>query len=185
MLYHEELKINKDRLAVLIGKKGETKRVIESRTETKIKVDSKEGDVIINGSDSLKVYLTKLIILAISRGFNPDIAVLLANENMIIEVINIQDFSGKSKSKEIRTKGRLIGTQGKAKHLIEQLTNTDISIYGKTVAIIGKVENAILARRALEMLLKGSKHGNVYSWLEKQQQHLKEAESGFETGLEN
>ena len=43
-MYEEELKIPKDRVAVLIGKKGETKRAIQSRTKTKIRV-SKEGDV--------------------------------------------------------------------------------------------------------------------------------------------
>ena len=48
-----ELKISKERIAILIGKKGETKRRLETLTKSKINIDSKEGDVIIRGEDSL------------------------------------------------------------------------------------------------------------------------------------
>lgn len=173
-MHQEELKINKDRIPILIGKNGDIKKQIELITKTHLLIDSKEGDVIIKGEESINTYTTKLIVLAVSRGFNPQIALNLCNEDISLEIINIQDFCGKSKAKEIRIKGRIIGTKGKSRHLIEQLTNTDICVYGKTVSIIGKVENTILARRAIEMLLKGSKHGNVYQWLEKQQNYLRQ-----------
>ena len=173
-MHQEELKITKDRIPILIGRNVSVKKHIESITSTKLTIDSKEGDVLIEGEDSFNVYITKLIVMAVSRGFNPEIAIILANENTSLEIINIHDFSGKSKIKETRMKARIIGTKGKSRHLLEQLTNTDICVYGKTVSIIGKVENTIMARRALEMLLKGSKHGNVYQWLEKQQHYLRE-----------
>ena len=173
-MHQEELRINKDRIPILIGKNGSVKKNIEEKTDTKIKIDSKEGDVIISGEESFNTYVSKLIVLAISRGFNPEIAITLFNENTSLEIINIQDFCGKSKAKEIRIKARIIGTQGKSRYLLEQLTNTDIRVYGKTVSVIGKIENTTMARRALEMLLKGSKHGNVYQWLEKQHRHMRE-----------
>ena len=69
-----ELKIPKERVAVLIGKKGEIKKQIEQATNTKLKIDSKEGDVEISGEDALKLYATREIIRAIGRGFNPEIA---------------------------------------------------------------------------------------------------------------
>ena len=47
--YKYDIKIPKERVAVLIGKKGETKRLIENETATKIEVDSQEGDVTISG----------------------------------------------------------------------------------------------------------------------------------------
>ena len=167
-MYQEELKIPKDRIAILIGKKGLIKKRIELRTKTKLKIDSIEGDVIISGDDPVQVYDTKNLIRAIGRGFNPDIAFSLLNEEILLEVIDIQEICGKSKNKQLRAKARVIGTEGKSRHLVERLTNTDISVYGKTVSIIGNAENAFLARRVVEMLLHGSKHGNVYFWLEKQ-----------------
>ena len=50
----------------------------------------------------------------------------------------------------------------------ETLTETFISVYGKTVAIIGKTENIDLSKRAIEKLLGGAPHGNVYQFIEMQ-----------------
>ena len=61
----------------LSGKKIKLASIIGAIILLEIVVDSKEGDVSINGEDSYNVYVTKLIVLAISRGFNPDIAILL------------------------------------------------------------------------------------------------------------
>ena len=69
-----ELKIPKERVAVLIGKEGSVKEDIESSTKTKIKVDSKEGDVFISGEDGLGMYNAKEVIIAVGRGFNPETA---------------------------------------------------------------------------------------------------------------
>lgn len=166
-MYQEEIKIPKERIAVLIGKKGQTKKEIEDKTETNIVVSSKEGDVTINGEDSLKVYKAAHIVKSIGRGFNPDIAINLLNKDFCLEIINMKDFAGKSKKDLLRLKSRIIGTKGKARIIIEHATNCEISIYGKTVCIIGEVEKAMLAREAVEKLLAGSPHSNVYQWLEK------------------
>lgn len=167
-MHSNEIKIPKERISVLIGKDGSAKRQIESKTKTILKIDSKEGNVNITGEDSLDVYNTTNIITAIGRGFNPRIALLLLGENFVLEIVYIRDFSGKSKLKQIRIKSRVIGKKGKARSLIEEITGTHISIYGKTVSIIGEVEKAFVARRAIEMLLSGSKHSSVYGWLERQ-----------------
>lgn len=165
-MYQQQLKISKERVAVLIGKKAVTKKKIEKATKTELTIDSKEGEVIITGSDSVLVYITKSIIQAIGRGFNPDIALTLLNEDNCLEIIEIKEFAN-TKKKLIRLKCRVIGTKGKARSTIETLTNTSIVIYGKTISIIGKVENTIIARQAFEMLLRGAPHGNVYKWIEK------------------
>lgn len=164
-MYSQEIKIPKERIAVLIGKEGLIKRQLQKETETKITVN-KEGDVLIEGEDSLKVYSALQIIKAISRGFNPKIAQTLLNEQYIMDVLNIKDFTGKSENKFRRRKARVIGTKGKAWKLIEQLTDTNISVYGKTVAIIGLTENVILAKQAVEKLLRGAPHSHVYIFLE-------------------
>lgn len=166
-MYQEELKIPGERVAVLIGKKGENKSLLEKKLKVKLKI-SQEGDVLILGGDSLKVYTCKLVIQAIGRGFSPEVSLNLLNENCCLEIIDISNYCGKSKNKQIRVKSRLIGTKGKAKKMIERLTNTDICIYGKTVSVIGETEKVLLAKKALEQLIQGSKHGNVYAFIEKQ-----------------
>ncbi len=171
-MYQDELKIPKERTAVLIGKKGSTKRYIEKFTNTKLIIDS-EGDVIIQGEDSLDVYTTKNIIKAIGRGFNPKIALNLLEDDFCLEIIEIKEFSGKSDKKLRRLRSRVIGTKGKCRDNIERLTDTNISIYGKTISIIGSLENAAIAKEALERLLYGSEHGNVYKWLENKRAILK------------
>ena len=170
-MYSQEIKIPKERIAVLIGKKGSTKKQLQKATESIITV-SKEGDVLIEGEDSLKVYSALHVIKAISRGFNPLIAQTLLNEENTMEILNIHDFTGKSKSKFTRRKARVIGTKGRAWKTIEDLTLTDISVYGKTVAIIGMHENVILAKQAIEKLLRGAPHSNVYMFLEEKRRKI-------------
>ena len=75
--YSYELKIPKDRVAVLIGKSGNIKKEVEDATKSKIDIDSKEGDVIVSGMDSVGIFSAREVIKAIARGFNPETALLL------------------------------------------------------------------------------------------------------------
>jgi len=173
--YSYELRIPKERIAILIGKKGKIKKQIESATKTNIKVDSKEGDITITGTDALGLFNAREVIKAIGRGFNPEIALLMLKGDYLFETLNIADYA-KNKEVEKRLKGRIIGREGKSRKIIEELTETYISVYGKTVSIIGLPENISDARKALEMLLKGSSHGNVFKYLEKRRRELKKKE---------
>ncbi len=161
------IKIPKERIAVLIGKDGEMKKRIEDETSTKIQVDSEEGDVHVSGSDALKLYLSKSIIKGIARGFNPEIALQLLNQDYAMEIIDMRDFAGKSQNSLIRLRGRVIGEKGKSRNTIENLTGVSISVYGKTVSILGRIEDVFDARRAVEMLLDGSMHRTVFRYLER------------------
>ena len=49
---------------------------------------------------------------------------------------------------------------------IENLSNTTITVYGKTVSIIGEPTQLKLAIDAIESLLGGSMHGRVYKKIE-------------------
>lgn len=166
MEFRYELKIPKDRIAVLIGKKGSTKNEIEVATKSSINVDSKEGDVFIKGEDGLGMYAARETIKAISRGFNPDVALLLLKQDYLFEIINIKDYA-KTRNSELRLKGRVIGKNGKSRKTIEELTGCYISVYGKSIGIIGETERALNARQAVDSLLKGSTHASVYKFLEK------------------
>lgn len=167
-----ELKIPKDRIAVLIGKKGEVKKRLEEATKTELKIDSKEGDVFVSGSDALGLFSAREIIKAVGRGFNPEIAFLLLKGDYVLEIINIPDYVS-NKEDLTRIKGRVIGKGGKSRKVIESITECYLSIFGKTVAIIGLADNALLAKKAVEMLLKGSPHSHVYSMLERKRKEAK------------
>jgi ribosomal RNA assembly protein len=164
--YQYGLKIPKERIAVLIGVKGKIKRDIEASTKTRLKIDSEEGDVFISGRDAINLFNAREIVKAIGRGFNPNIAMMLLKQDYSLEVVDIEEHA-KTKEHLNRVRGRLIGTEGKARRTIETLTDCYISIYGKTVSIVGSVDNVTAARRAVEGLLRGAKHGNIYKWLEK------------------
>lgn len=166
-IYSYQLRIPKDRIAVLIGKNGEVKQDIESHIGSRISIDSKEGEVTISGKDSLNLFTGREIIKAIARGFNPTIALNLFKHEWLLDIINLGDVARSPHDME-RLKGRLIGAGGKCRRVIEELTQTYISVYGKTVSIIGDMETVMIARRAIEMLLAGSSHPNVYKWLERQ-----------------
>ena len=168
-----ELKIPQERVAVLIGKGGEIKKNIETDTKTEVKVDSLEGDIFIYGEDALGLYTAREVIRAIGRGFNPEIAKLLLKQDYIFEYIGLNEFTGKSKNTLLRLKGRVIGKEGKSRRLIEELSEAYVSVYGKSVSIIGTAESASMAKRAVEALLQGSTHASVYKWLENKRREMK------------
>lgn len=167
-----ELRIPKERIAVLIGKDGAIKKEIEEATHTKLTVDSKEGDVFVRGDDALNLYITRDLIRAIGRGVNPDIALSLLKQDYLYEAIDITDFA-KTTNHLIRLRGRVIGKEGKSRKTIEELTECHICIYGKTISIIGETEKVALAKRAIESILRGSPHSSVYLFLEKQRRKMK------------
>jgi len=129
-----------------------------------------DGEVTIKGKDALELAIVKNVIEAIGRGFNPTIAIKLFKEDYGLEIISIADFGAKTRARKIQVKGLVIGDQGKTKRMLERVTGTDICVYGKTVSIIGSIENVQNARKAVEMFLTGSKHGSVYQFLERKKE---------------
>ena len=170
--YNYDIKIPKERVAVLIGTKGETKKLLEKETSTKLDIDSEEGDVAVSGKDSIKLFEAREIITAIGRGFNPDIALKLKKIDYVFELISLNDMA-KNRNDMKRLKGRVIGQEGKSRKVIEDLTNCDICVYGKTIGIIGPAEEVASTRKAVDMLLEGAMHASVYKFLEKQRRDLR------------
>lgn len=159
--------IPKERIAVLLGEKGKDKRSIERKGKIKLKIDSKEGSVQIVAKDAISLWIAGQVVEAVGRGFSPLTAQKLFKEGYLYTLINILDF-GKSKKDLERLKGRVIGTKGKSRRIIQRYTGVEISVYGKTVAIIGLQDMVSLARRAVEILLSGSRHGAAYKYLVEQ-----------------
>ena len=170
-----ELRIPKERVAVLIGTKGETKRAIEHDTKTKLEVNSEDGEIKITGKDALLLYLAREIIRAVGRGFNPEVAKQLLKQDYGFELVSVNDFA-KSPKDLMRLRGRVIGEGGKSRRTIEELTQTTICVFGKTVGIIRPANYISDARRAVESLLAGSAHAHVYRWLEKRRKERRRQE---------
>lgn len=176
------LKIPIDRVGSLIGKGGQTKKMIEERTKTVIRVDP-EGEVRIynrGSNDPLTVMMVTDLVRAVGRGFSPEKAIRLLDDDEYFEVVDIRDYVGKKGSHVVRMRARVIGTKGKTRRLIEDLTGAYVSIYGSTVSIIGNSIQMPVARNAVDMILRGSEHSTVYRYMERQRGHLRIAEMGFQ-----
>ncbi len=173
----EYLKIPRERVGVLIGKKGEVKQHIEKLTQTTLDIDSEAGTVTIipqeDLEDPLLPWKTRSIVKAIGRGFNPEIALRLLKDDVALDIIKLTEYVGKSKKALARQKGRIIGRDGITRQIIHEMTGVDMSVYGKTVSIIGDLENMLIAKEAVEMILNGSRHKSVYGFLEKKKQDMK------------
>jgi ribosomal RNA assembly protein len=169
--YATQVKVPQNRVAVVIGKKGITKTEIEEATSCKLAVNTEDNLVSISGDDPMMVYTVQQIVKAIARGFNPKKALLLLKGDFVLEIIELRNYIKKEHMK--RVKGRIIGEEGKCRNAIELHTESYISVYGKTVCVIGRAEGAALAKHAILDIIHGSPHANVYKWLEKKRAELR------------
>ena len=162
------LRVPADRVGALIGTKGETKQLIENATNTHLDIDSEECTVAIypneNMEDPLGVWKANHIVKAIARGFNPRVALKLNKDDTYLEIIKLPLYVGKSKKAMARYKGRIIGKDGKTREIIVDMAEVDMAIYGKTVSLIGELQNVMVAKEAVEMILNGSRHKSVYAF---------------------
>ena len=163
------LKIPRDRVGVLIGPKGKAKKRIENFFGVTLTVDSESGSVEIvlnpDTKDVSVIFTVQNVVKAIGRGFSPRRTEILANEDFDLHIIDLSDYVGDSKNAQARVKGRIIGKDGRSRALLEELTETHISVYGDTVAIIGSVEGLSVAWEAIMKLIKGAFHKTVWNFL--------------------
>ncbi|MFB6173605.1 MAG: pre-rRNA-processing protein PNO1 [Halobacteriales archaeon] len=173
----QHVKVPQDRIGVLIGEGGETMREIERRAEVRLDIDSENHSVRIedvSDGDPVRALKTPDIVRAIGRGFPPEDALrLLENDMMMFETVDIQQ-AARNKNDLKRQKGRLIGKEGRTRELFEELTGAAVVVYGTTLGVIGMPKQVDVVRSAAEMLLDGAPHGAVYSFLErKRREELK------------
>jgi ribosomal RNA assembly protein len=170
MSFQHTIKIPKERIGALIGKGGRVKQQIEKRCGVKIEIDSETGDTMIldnKSADPLEAFRAVEAITAISRGFSPERAYrLFDDDELIFQQIDLHDYTGKSPNALERIKGRIIGEGGKARRMIEELSGAYISVYGHTVCLIGNFREVKLSTDAIAMLAKGSMHKTVYNMLQ-------------------
>ena len=158
-----------ERVGAVIGREGGTKRFLEKEMGMKLSVDSKEGLVILKSESAIDgdPFSATRVIEAIGRGFSPQRARRLLDEGTALEVIDLRDYAGRSTNSLERIRGRVIGLRGKSRRVIEELTGCNLSVYGRTVAVIGGSEEVQLASEAVRSLATGSQHKTVYNSLQK------------------
>ncbi|MEM2916922.1 MAG: KH domain-containing protein [Candidatus Bathyarchaeia archaeon] len=172
------VKVPMERIGVLVGPNGKTKEILEKRLQVELQIDSESGDVAImlapNAEDPSKLFRAKEVVLAIGRGFSPEKAFrLIEDEDSVFQIIDLREIFGRSESDIRRLKGRIIGKEGKTRKIIEELTEASLSIYGHTVGIIGSAEQVEIAKEAIEMLIEGRQHATVYKFLHAKRRELK------------
>ncbi len=176
MIFEQVIHMPKDRIGVLVGREGNIKTELEKLCSVKVYVNSETGAVNIKVNEDIsksEPFKAVNIVTAISRGFSPKKAFKLLDDNVILEVIDLRDYAGKSKSALTRIRGRIIGLNGNSRRLIEELSKGRLSVYGHTATLIGTVEEVKLAGDAVRMLASGSSHRTVYNKLQKARSEAK------------
>ena len=140
------------------------KNQIEKRLN--IKLTNRGKEVSISGKP-LEEYAAGIVIDALNLGFPFSTAMLIKEEDFLLEVLNIKDHTKRHDLD--RVKGRIIGKDGRTLKTLNQLTKCYFELKDNNVGIIGDPEHIKNAQEAVISLIKGAKQGNVYAFLEKRQ----------------
>lgn len=143
-------------------------RIIKNKTnlekELNVKLNITGKEITITGEPE-EEYIAEKVIEAIDFGFPISNAFSIKREEFLFETLNIKDYT-KQKDFE-RVRGRVIGKDGKALKTLSNLSNCHIELSGNKLGIIGEAECIRNVEEACKLLIKGTKHSNVYSYLEK------------------
>ncbi|MBI2452054.1 hypothetical protein HYV50_03165 [Candidatus Pacearchaeota archaeon] len=151
-----------------IRETAKSKENLERKLSIKIKIEN--NHVFIEGKPMAE-YETSLVFNAIKFGFSVSKALLLKGEDMAFRIIHIRKHT-KRKLKDI--KARLIGTKGKTRRVMSDISNCEILIRESDVGILGSFKDVENAETAIISLIKGSKQANMYRYLEKMNRRKKE-----------
>jgi len=159
-------------LARILGKnKKNIKRIEEAFN---VKLSFKENNIEISSpkKDTPEEYIASKALEALSLGFNIETVVALEDITFCLKVIDLKGYAHGSRLSVVV--GRIIGKEGKSKRVLETLSGCEIVISEHYVGIMGKAESVEIASEAIEKLIRGSEHANVFKFLEKSQKYLRE-----------
>jgi len=143
---------------------------IEKNANVKLSIE--EENVIIEG-DPYNEWRAVDVIKAIGRGFPVNSALKLLNDEYILKIINLKEIFPRENQRR-RYLARIIGTRGKVKKKLEEITGAEICIYGNTVSVIGRLNEAALAEKAVNLIIKGLGHSSVYFIIQKEKMRMLE-----------
>jgi ribosomal RNA assembly protein len=183
------IRIPSARIGPLIGPDGRDKEQIERLLKVDLKIESDTGNIEVlvrpEQMDVSVIFTAANVVKAIGRGFSPQRALALMQEDSDLIILEIEDYVGTSKNAQNRVKGRVIGRGGKSRAMIEELTGCYISVYGDTISIIGPFDALPSAREAIVMLINGAFHKTVWNFLYAYRRKLKQnrAKIWYESGM--
>ncbi len=167
----ERFFLEKERIPVFIGKDGSTKKMFEDKFGCEIEINSGNGEVIVSGEDGYISFIMSNIINAINHGHSPQNALMLEDDNYVLDIIDVKTRVRDSKRLKV-VLGRVIGKEGTTRKLIEEITKCSVSVKDHFVSVIGPFENITLVHDALDMLIKGASHKSFYSYLERNKSNI-------------
>ncbi len=132
----------------------------------KVKITNRGKEVNISGKPEDE-FIAEKVIDALNLGFPFSVAILIKEEDFVFETIHIKDHTTRKDLERIRA--RIIGKKGKALQTLSQLTKCYFELKDNKIGIVGDAENIENAQEAIILIIKGSKHSNVYAHLEKHQ----------------
>ncbi|RLF03285.1 MAG: RNA-processing protein [Thermoprotei archaeon] len=167
--------LNPDRVGVLIGEGGRVKKRIEESTKTRIRIDTRALEAVIQPTEESSlsdVYKAKRIVEAINYGFSPERALRLLEDDQFLEVIDLKEYA-KRRENLVRIKGRIIGERGKFWKTLEEMSGAYVSVYDRFVAIIGDFNQLRIVKTAIQMIIDGRQHRTVINYLKREVSDLK------------
>lgn len=138
------------------------KELLEKALKVTISHRGKEFSLTGNAEDE---FFARRVIEAINFGFPLEDALSIVDKDFVFEVLNIKDYTRRKNLSAVRS--RIIGKEGKALAVLTQLTQCFIQLKDNQVGIIGDPEYMKIVQEALISIIRGAKHSNVYSYLEK------------------
>jgi ribosomal RNA assembly protein len=158
-----------DEVKVGLARIKEVKNNIREIGKTfNVNIRIKDKNLVEIEGEGIDVWVCSKAIQGIARGFEWEQVRCLKDDEYEVAILDAKEFGRGTKKDTIRLKGRVIGEDGKSRRHVEEDTGATLKIYGKTVAIVGKIEDVELAKRAVIMLLEGAKHSTVYRFLERE-----------------
>ena len=134
-------------------------------SELNVNITNKGKNIFVDG-EAPNEFTALQIIEAINVGFSVENALLLKDEENMLQILHIKDITKRHDLDEVRA--RIIGTKGKTLKTLLNLTDCHFSLHDNNVGIIGHSDNMEDAVQAIESIVHGSKQSNVYARLEKQ-----------------
>ena len=145
-------------------------RIIKNRKRLEkklnVRITNRGKEITIDGKPEDE-YIAEKVILALDFGFPFSTAMEIKKNDYEFEVLNIKDYTNKKNLGRIRA--RIIGKKGRTLKTLAELTNCNFELKDNSVGIIGRSECIKNAQDSVTFVIRGSKQGNVYSYLEKHQ----------------
>jgi len=171
--------------SILVSNMRKVKRAVPSiENVVKVKIGFGKDKVSVQGAE-LNEFLVAKIIRAIDFGFDIDDALLLLKDDFVLDFVDVKENTRRKNLKDVRS--RIIGTDGRVRRTIEKLTGAEIVISNNKIGVIVDADHLSATIQGIEGLISGSKHGNVFGYLERQGakvNRMDEEDLGLRDGVE-